>query len=160
RKGSATGEIYKGGDVIFEDLNGDGIINDEDLQVIGDPTPDFFGGFQNKFSYKQFTLTAFINYTIGGDLLNQLKRGIDGNQFDVNFTTDQLRRWRNQGDVTDVPILVKGDPMQNYAVSSRFIEDGSLDRKSTRLNSSHVKISYAVFCLKKKNKSVRARSAA
>src|SRR5690606_41910013 len=27
-----------------------------------------------------------------------------------------------------------------------------LDRKSTRLNSSHVKISYAVFCLKKKNK--------
>src|SRR5690606_6161472 len=29
---------------------------------------------------------------------------------------------------------------------------GDLDRKSTRLNSSHVKISYAVFCLKKKNK--------
>src|SRR5690606_41684939 len=28
---------------------------------------------------------------------------------------------------------------------------GELDRKSTRLNSSHVKISYAVFCLKKKN---------
>src|SRR5690554_7247244 len=28
----------------------------------------------------------------------------------------------------------------------------SLDRKSTRLNSSHVRISYAVFCLKKKNK--------
>src|SRR5690606_40286476 len=31
---------------------------------------------------------------------------------------------------------------------------GSLDRKSTRLNSSHVKISYAVFCLKKKKKHV------
>src|SRR5690606_39381930 len=29
---------------------------------------------------------------------------------------------------------------------------GARDRKSTRLNSSHVKISYAVFCLKKKNK--------
>src|SRR5438874_6118477 len=29
---------------------------------------------------------------------------------------------------------------------------GALDRKSTRLNSSHVEISYAVFCLKKKNK--------
>src|SRR5207302_10928274 len=34
---------------------------------------------------------------------------------------------------------------------SRFVDD-PLDRKSTRLNSSHVKISYAVFCLKKKNK--------
>src|SRR5690606_41443061 len=31
--------------------------------------------------------------------------------------------------------------------------EGSVDRKSTRLNSSHVKISYAVFCLKKKKKS-------
>src|SRR5690606_41830545 len=30
--------------------------------------------------------------------------------------------------------------------------DSTKDRKSTRLNSSHVKISYAVFCLKKKNK--------
>src|SRR5436309_9840465 len=30
--------------------------------------------------------------------------------------------------------------------------DHRVDRKSTRLNSSHVKISYAVFCLKKKNK--------
>src|SRR3989442_7714649 len=32
-----------------------------------------------------------------------------------------------------------------------------LDRKSTRLNSSHVRISYAVFCLKKKNKHERER---
>src|SRR5690606_41689131 len=34
---------------------------------------------------------------------------------------------------------------------ARYVPDG--DRKSTRLNSSHVKISYAVFCLKKKNNS-------
>src|SRR5690606_41826666 len=44
------------------------------------------------------------------------------------------------------------------AVREHGVEGGSLppcgaeDRKSTRLNSSHVKISYAVFCLKKKNK--------
>lgn len=128
RKGSATGQVYKGGDMIYQDVNGDGLINDADLQVIGNPTPNFFGGWQNGFTYKQFTLSAFINYTVGGNILNELKRGIDGNQFDVNFTTDQLRRWRNQGDVTDVPILVKGDPIQNYAVSSRFVEDGSFIR--------------------------------
>src|SRR5690554_1739149 len=34
----------------------------------------------------------------------------------------------------------------------RWTGRGSLDRKSTRLNSSHVRISYAVFCLKKKKK--------
>src|SRR5690349_22219684 len=37
------------------------------------------------------------------------------------------------------------------------IQRGDLDRKSTRLNSSHVEISYAVFCLKKKNKTKGAR---
>src|SRR2546426_4603639 len=34
---------------------------------------------------------------------------------------------------------------------------GDLDRKSTRLNSSHLVISYAVFCLKKKKKNQHAR---
>src|SRR5690606_39824788 len=34
--------------------------------------------------------------------------------------------------------------------TGRVRDDGLIDRKSTRLNSSHVKISYAVFCLKKK----------
>src|SRR5690606_39612735 len=36
------------------------------------------------------------------------------------------------------------------------VGDPRADRKSTRLNSSHVKISYAVFCLKKKKNTVRA----
>src|SRR3712207_7966636 len=35
------------------------------------------------------------------------------------------------------------------------VEDGSKDRKSTRLNSSHANISYAVFCLKKKKKKTK-----
>src|SRR5690606_39766183 len=53
---------------------------------------------------------------------------------------------------------------QHFAFGQRFADQAELvmfevaqpsveDRKSTRLNSSHVKISYAVFCLKKKNKS-------
>src|SRR5690606_40420660 len=41
-----------------------------------------------------------------------------------------------------------------YAAAPRLIEQ---DRKSTRLNSSHVKISYAVFCWKKKNWSTGPR---
>src|SRR5690606_41911389 len=41
-----------------------------------------------------------------------------------------------------------------FAVRSKLIDE---DRKSTRLNSSHVKISYAVFCLKKKTKESRGR---
>src|SRR5690625_6598906 len=54
------------------------------------------------------------------------------------------------------PIFSKGSMNReefqylNYLIENRLIEKESLDRKSTRLNSSHVAISYAVFCLKKK----------
>src|SRR3989442_9418461 len=41
-------------------------------------------------------------------------------------------------------------PKFNGATTEQWDRDG--DRKSTRLNSSHVRISYAVFCLKKKKK--------
>ncbi|MCJ8209003.1 TonB-dependent receptor [Mucilaginibacter sp. RS28] len=128
RKGSATGAVYKGGDEIYQDVNGDGIINDKDLQIIGNPTPQFFGGFQNTVSYKSFSLAVFVNYVIGNKIFNNLTRSIDGYQFDGNYTIDQVRRWKKQGDITDVPRLVKGDPMENYAPSSRFVEDGSFIR--------------------------------
>jgi TonB-linked SusC/RagA family outer membrane protein len=128
RQGSANGAIYKGGDVKWEDVNGDGIINDSDLQVIGNPNPDFTGGLQNEFSYGNFTLSALLTYSIGNDVFNEVKRNLDASPYDQNLTTDQLRRWRKQGDVTDVPRLVKTDPMLNYAISSRFVEDGSYIR--------------------------------
>ncbi|TBO44332.1 TonB-dependent receptor [Pedobacter kyonggii] len=128
RQGSANGAVYKGGDVIWEDVNGDGIINDADLQVIGNPNPDFTGGFQNEFTYKNFTLSTLITYSFGNDVFNEVKRNLDASPYDQNLTTDQLRRWRKQGDVTDVPKLVKTDPMLNYAISNRFVEDGSFIR--------------------------------
>src|SRR5262245_64925146 len=47
----------------------------------------------------------------------------------------------------------KGQHSINIAALAAVVaERGSLDRKSTRLNSSHLGISYAVFCLKKKKK--------
>ncbi len=131
RKGSRNGSIYKGGDVIYQDLNKDGVINDDDLQVIGNPTPKYFGGFQNTFEYKDFSLGVFFNYSIGNDVFNFIRRSQDSYAFDANFSTDQLRRWRKQGDVTDIPRLVKTDPMENYAISSRFVEDGSFIRLQT-----------------------------
>src|SRR5436309_5603987 len=51
--------------------------------------------------------------------------------------------------------LALGEPMPTIPLS---LDDGLLDRKSTRLNSSHVKNSYAVFCLKKKKHTYRRPS--
>src|SRR5690606_40324808 len=49
--------------------------------------------------------------------------------------------------ITQRKMLVRRERRRTYA---RELEQARKDRKSTRLNSSHVKISYAVFCLKKK----------
>src|SRR5690606_39663451 len=58
----------------------------------------------------------------------------------------------------DADLVIVGNPtnptgrLHPAAVLRSLCRRGRVDRKSTRLNSSHVKISYAVFCLKKKNK--------
>src|SRR5690554_7651588 len=51
-----------------------------------------------------------------------------------------------------------GTAPQNLCHSGRVSRSGGTDRKSTRLNSSHVRISYAVFCLKKKKKQQKNKS--
>src|SRR5690606_41848108 len=47
-------------------------------------------------------------------------------------------------------VFQRVDQVEQLAHRHRHLGRAHLDRKSTRLNSSHVKISYAVFCLKKK----------
>src|SRR5690625_7023904 len=60
--------------------------------------------------------------------------------------------------LTTLPILLIGAGLPIWLlISTRYTLSNSADRKSTRLNSSHVAISYAVFCLKKK-KCTRRRS--
>src|SRR3989442_6414311 len=56
-----------------------------------------------------------------------------------------------RGEMDDAEIVAiegRSEASRGKALAREF----ALDRKSTRLNSSHVRISYAVFCLKKKNK--------
>lgn len=54
RKGASTGAPFKGGDMIWEDIDGNGVIDDNDRVIIGDPNPKFIGGMSNTFSYKEF----------------------------------------------------------------------------------------------------------
>src|SRR5690606_38975450 len=80
-----------------------------------------------------------------------------GYRAEVDLRNEKIGFKIREHTISKVPyLLVVGDKeveQQTVAVRSRSGEDlGSMayeDRKSTRLNSSHVKISYAVFCLKK-----------
>src|SRR5690606_39969676 len=65
------------------------------------------------------------------------------------ISEEEFREKRKTNVVLDIP----GDSLHHRKLTNRLdAGEVSEDRKSTRLNSSHVKISYAVFCLKKKTK--------
>ncbi|MCI4671768.1 MAG: TonB-dependent receptor [Bacteroidia bacterium] len=103
------------------DENGEfnGIIDDNDRQIIGDPNPDFTFGFSNTFSYKSFDLNIFFQGSVGGDIYNltavQLYNG------DSNGLTDLLNSWTPQNTDTDIPRAA----IRGRERSSRFVEDGS-----------------------------------
>ncbi len=130
RFGSATGKPFIGGDPIWDDLNDDNIINDEDKQIIGDAQPVFAGGFNNDFSYKNFSLNVFLQFCYGNDIYSHLNNMRNWVFAYNNVSTDALRRWRQQGDVTDYPAPVRNDPKRNeyLRVSDRWVEDGSYMR--------------------------------
>lgn len=116
---------FKGGDVRFEDLNGDKIIDNNDRQIIGDPNPDFFGSITNRVEWKRLTLEAFFTFSKGNDVYNYVRRQLESASNFNNQTEAVVNRWRSNGQVTSVPRASFGDPTGNSRFSNRWIEDGS-----------------------------------
>lgn len=122
----ALGPEFKGGDPIWQDLNGDNIIDQNDRQIIGNAEPNFFGGIANDFTYKNFALNVLFQFSQGNDIYSEINHQRNAVVRYNNLSTDALRRWRQQGDITDFPKPVRDDPMQTDSrVQSRWVEDGS-----------------------------------
>ncbi|MEO8774151.1 MAG: TonB-dependent receptor [Gelidibacter sp.] len=122
----ALGKQFKGGDPIWDDLNGDNIIDENDKQIIGDATPDFFGGFNNTFSYKGLSLGIFLQFSYGNDIYSEINHQRNSVVRYNNLSADALNRWRKQGDVTNYPKPVSDDPLRSDSrIQSRWVEDGS-----------------------------------
>ena len=123
--GSFYGYVAEGvdpetGDMIYKDLNEDGIISASDRTYIGDPNPDFVYGLTNSFSYKGFDLSVLIQGTYGNDVYNVSRMETEGMYDGRNQSTRVLRRWQIPGQITDVPRV-----NWNIKNSSYFVEDGS-----------------------------------
>lgn len=112
------------GDLVYADINNDGVINSDDWTKIGDPNPDFTAGLTNTFSYKGFDLTFFLHMVYGNDVFNGSLIYLESGMGDDNQTTNMIRRWMQPGDVTDIPRV--GD--ESNTRTSRFIENGSFMR--------------------------------
>lgn len=116
----ADGVDSETGDMIYRDVNEDGIVSASDRTYIGDPNPDFIFGLTNTFSYKGFNLSILLQGSVGNDIYNVSRMDSEGMFDGRNQTTRVLERWRVPGQKTDVPRV--GFNQQN---STYYLEDGS-----------------------------------
>ena len=126
-----TDYVFQPGDAMYEDINHDGNINYMDVVYLGNSNPKLTGGFGTSATYKgSLKITAFFNYRFGYEVVNSTKMTTTNMYGYDNQSTAVLRRWRKEGDVTDVPRAVFGSGY-NWLGSDRYVEDASFVRFRT-----------------------------
>jgi TonB-dependent starch-binding outer membrane protein SusC len=127
------------GDIKYKDMNGDLVVNEQDMVVIGRTLPKHIGGFSNVFSYKSFTLSALLQWSYGNDVFNANRVIFEGNEINrnnVNQFASYQERWTPTNPSNTLFRAGGTGPLGAY--SSRTIEDGSYLRLKT------VAITYAL----------------
>ena len=131
---------FEAGDVKFKDIDGNNVIDKNDRVVIGDPNPDIYGNIFTTVNWKNLTLSAAFNYSLGNDVYNYQRSLLEGGTYFMNQTTAVGNRWTTEGQITDVPRVNYTDPMGNSRFSDRWIEDGSYLRLSSVTLSYHIPV--------------------
>lgn len=115
------------GDVIFVDVNKDGIIDDNDKTRIGKGMPDWTYGFNLQMDWKGFDLSANFQGTIGNDIFDATRRT------DIsiaNLPSYTLGRWHGEGTSNKYPRLING-ANNNWISSDLYVKNGSFLRLRT-----------------------------
>ncbi|WPU94337.1 SusC/RagA family TonB-linked outer membrane protein [Mucilaginibacter sabulilitoris] len=133
----AGGALLLGGDMIFDNVQKDSVIDANDRQIIGNAQPSFYGAIINTLNYKQFSLSFTFNTVWGGEAYNSPRQTLNnlatsGIVADNNTTYNS---WKNQGDITDIPYMGRRNSIANFpGTQTRFLE-----------NTSFIRLSYAKF---------------
>lgn len=121
----------KTGDAIFDDVDKDGKLTAADRQLLGNITPDFFGGLTNRVSYKGFDVNVLLTFQYGNKVYNFNRFILEGGgtrDASRSMLKSQLQRWQKPGDITDVPRLTFFGNNYTIEQNSRFLEDASFLR--------------------------------
>ncbi|MGQ1786069.1 MULTISPECIES: SusC/RagA family TonB-linked outer membrane protein [unclassified Saccharicrinis] len=118
---------FAAGDAKYEDINHDGNINELDVVYIGNANTKLHGGFGPRVSYKNISLNVFFNFRYKQELINLARMNTESMSGYDNQSTATLRRWRFEGDETDIPRAYFNSPKNNLG-SDRYLEDASFLR--------------------------------
>ncbi len=123
--------VIQPGDIKYVDQNGDGVVNDLDMVVIGRCEPIHEGGFNNTFTYKGLSLGVFFQWKYGFDVMNANRIFFEGNygNKNINQFASYVDRWSPTN--TDSKNFRVGGRGPAGVYSSRTIEDGSFLRLKT-----------------------------
>lgn len=136
-----TGEVI-GTELAYDEVTGEPVLtkdrNDANYGYVGASAfPDLQGSILNTFTYKGFTLSALLTYSLGGQMLDGIYQGMLGAVPGESFHPDVMNSWRNPGDISDFPRLQYSNP-NLYATSDYFLIS------SDYLNIRNITISYDV----------------
>lgn len=99
--------------------------------MIGDPNPDFIGGFNNTFRYKAFDLSVFFQFSYGNEVFNANRVLFENGRTILNNTNQYAslaNRWSEDNPTSNIPVL---NGIGGNFYSSRTVEDGSYLRLKT-----------------------------
>jgi len=133
---------FRPGLIKLKDLNGDGLINDQDQTVIGNANPKVAGGLNQQFTFHNFDASVFLNFVLGNDIYNANKLEFTSNTANTVFSNvldvmeDRYRTINADGTpITDLATLRQVNqnadiwtPTRNYFLHSWAVEDGSFLR--------------------------------
>jgi TonB-linked SusC/RagA family outer membrane protein len=124
---NSNGYEFQPGDAKYEDINHDGSIDASDVVLLGDCNPRFTGGFGPTITYKNLSVMLYFHFRYGNDVINRARLDMERMYNLDNQSTAVLKRWHNEGDVTDMPRALYGYGYNSLG-SDRFVEDGSFLR--------------------------------
>ncbi|TCN54691.1 SusC/RagA family TonB-linked outer membrane protein [Flavobacterium circumlabens] len=141
---NSTGVVYQpnavAGDMKFKDVNGDGVINNNDRVVLGNPFPKTTFSLNTNFRYKGFDMNIFLSGAAGNSVFNAVKyTGLNGSFPGYNLLAESKDAWSPQNTDTKIPVLSATDNNNNFGrISDFYIE------KADYLRLKNVAIGYTV----------------